>query len=202
MDKRGLPHRTIVGADPTDFMSSPREREDTGRLAFLVAAGILLSRLVGLVRLRVFSHYFGLRSDAADAFNAAFRIPNFLQNLFGEGALSASFIPVYARLLAENRHRDASRLAGAVLGLLALLTAALVLVGVAGTPWLIDLIAPGFHGAKRDLTIRLVRILFPGAALLVLSAWCLGVLNSHRRFLLAYTAPIVWNLCIIAALVR
>jgi putative peptidoglycan lipid II flippase len=55
--------------------------------AFLVASGILLSRLAGLVRLRVFAHYFGLASDAADAFNAAFRIPNFLQNLFGEGAL-------------------------------------------------------------------------------------------------------------------
>ena len=113
MDKRGLPHRTIVGADPTDFMSSPREREDTGRLAFLVAAGILLSRLVGLVRLRVFSHYFGLRSDAADAFNAAFRIPNFLQNPFGEGALSASFIPVYARLLARGDEEDAGEVAGA-----------------------------------------------------------------------------------------
>ena len=65
--------------------------------ASLVATGILLSRIVGLVRDRVFAHYFG-NSDAADAFRAAFRIPNFLQNLFGEGVLSASFIPVYARL--------------------------------------------------------------------------------------------------------
>src|SRR5438270_9284605 len=129
MDKRGLPHRTIVGADPTDFMSSPREREDTGRLAFLVAAGILLSRLVGLVRLRVFSHYFGLRSDAADAFNAAFRIPNFLQNLFGEGALSASFIPVYARLLAHGDEEDAGEVAGAVGALLAVLVSLLCLIG-------------------------------------------------------------------------
>ncbi|MGE3177429.1 MAG: lipid II flippase MurJ, partial [Vicinamibacterales bacterium] len=56
--------------------------------AGLVAAGILLSRLAGFIRLRVFVHYFGLRSEAADAFNAAFRIPNLLQNLFGEGALS------------------------------------------------------------------------------------------------------------------
>jgi len=69
--------------------------------ALVVAAGILLSRLVGLVRDRIFAHYFG-NSDAADAFRAAFRIPNFLQNLFGEGVLSASFIPVYARLNAEE----------------------------------------------------------------------------------------------------
>ena len=67
----------------------------------MVAAGILLSRIVGLVRNRVFAHYFGT-SDAADAFNAAFRIPNFLQNLFGEGVLSASFIPVYAGLRAPR----------------------------------------------------------------------------------------------------
>src|ERR1700729_548244 len=98
------------------------KRESTGRLAFLVAAGILLSRLIGLVRLRVFSHYFGLRSDSADAFNAAFRIPNFLQNLFGEGVLSASFIPVYARLLAEQRHEEASQLAEAIFALLFFIT--------------------------------------------------------------------------------
>jgi putative peptidoglycan lipid II flippase len=166
-----------------------------------VAAGILLSRLAGLVRLQVFAHYFGLESDAADAFNAAFRIPNFLQNLFGEGALSASFIPVYAALVARGERKDADRVAGAVGALLALLVALLVLVGVLATPLLIDAIAPGFKGDKRELTIALVRVLFPGAGLLVLSAWCLGVLNSHHRFLLSYTAPVMWNAAMIATLV-
>ncbi len=173
----------------------------TGRSAFLVAAGILCSRLAGLVRLRVFSHYFGLESDAADAFNAAFRIPNFLQNLFGEGALSASFIPVYAALVARGERHDADRVAGAVATLLALAVAILVLVGVLATPVLIAAIAPGFTGEKRDLTIQIVRVLFPGAGLLVLSAWCLGVLNSHHRFLLSYTAPVMWNAAMIATLV-
>lgn len=167
--------------------------------ALAVATGILLSRLVGLVRDRVFAHYFG-NSDAADAFRAAFRIPNFLQNLFGEGVLSASFIPVYARLNAERRHQEASELAEAVFSLLLLVTAVLVVTGVFATPWLIDLIAPGFHGDKRLLTIQLVQILFPGAALLVLSAWCLGILNSHRRFFLSYAAPVVWNLAMITTL--
>jgi putative peptidoglycan lipid II flippase len=159
----------------------------------------LLSRLVGLIRDRVFAHYFG-NSDAADAFRAAFRIPNFLQNLFGEGVLSASFIPVYARLDAEERHKEASQLAEAIFAILLVITTILVAVGVWSTPWLIDLIAPGFHGAKRDLTIILVQILFPGAALLVFSAWCLGILNSHRRFFLSYAAPVVWNLTMIATL--
>jgi putative peptidoglycan lipid II flippase len=166
-----------------------------------VAAGILLSRLAGLVRLQVFAHYFGLESDAADAFNAAFRIPNFLQNLFGEGALSASFIPVYAALVARGEQKEADRVAGAVGALLALVVAVLVLLGVLATPLLIDAIAPGFTGDKRELTIQLVRILFPGAGLLVLSAWCLGVLNSHHRFLLSYTAPVMWNAAMIATLV-
>jgi putative peptidoglycan lipid II flippase len=76
-----------------------------------------------------------------------------------------------------------------------------VLAGVFATPLLIDAIAPGFKGDKRELTIQLVRILFPGAGLLVLSAWCLGVLNSHHRFLLSYAAPVMWNAAMIATLV-
>jgi putative peptidoglycan lipid II flippase len=172
-----------------------------GAAAVLVAAGMLLSRIAGLVRLRVFAHYFGLQSDAADAFNAAFRIPNFLQNLFGEGALSASFIPVYAGLIAQNKRDEADRVAGAIGALLALLIAGLVLVGVVATPMLIAVIAPGFQGEKRLLTIQIVRILFPGAGLLVLSAWCLGILNSHRKFLLSYAAPVMWNAAMITTLV-
>lgn len=169
--------------------------------AVLVALGIFVSRIFGLVRVRVFSHYFGLVSDAADAFNAGFRIPNLLQNLFGEGALSGSFIPVYSRLLAAGDEEEADRVAGAVAGLLALTVSVIVLVGVLGASWLIDLIAPGFEGEKRLLAIRIVRILFPGAGLLVLSAWCLGILNSHHKFFLSYAAPVVWNLAMIGALV-
>lgn len=168
--------------------------------AAMVATGILLSRLLGLVRQRVFAHFFGT-SLAADAFSAAMRIPNVLQNLFGEGVLSASFIPAYASLVARGEEEEAGRLAGAVFALLALITSVLVLLGVLLTPVLIALIAPGFEGETRQLTIRLVRILFPGIGLLVLSAWCLGILNSHRRFLLSYAAPVAWNLVIIGALV-
>jgi putative peptidoglycan lipid II flippase len=115
--------------------------------------------------------------------------------------LSASFIPVYARLLGRDEREQARRVAGAVFTLLALATSALVLLGVLVTPALIAIIAPGFSGEKREITIRLVRILFPGAGLLVLSAWCLGVLNSHRRFFLSYTAPVLWNVAIIATLI-
>jgi len=161
-----------------------------------VASGIFLSRIAGLVRQRVLAHYLGL-SVGNDAFTAAFRIPNLLQNLLGEGVLSASFIPVYARLRAEGREEESRQVADLVFSFLALVTAVAVLAGVALAGPLTDLVAPGFDGAARDLTIRLVRVLFPGAGLLVLSAWCLGVLNSHRRFFLPYAAPVVWNLGII-----
>lgn len=174
--------------------------ESTGRHAFMVGAGILISRIIGVIRQRVFAHYLGI-SDAAGAFNAAFRIPNFLQNVFGEGALSASFIPVYANLLARGDKEEASRVADAVLTMLALATAVIVLLGVLTTPFFIGLFAHSFDPATRQLTTQLVRIFFPGAGLLVLSAWCLGVLNSHRKFFLSYTAPVVWNLAIIATLI-
>jgi putative peptidoglycan lipid II flippase len=85
--------------------------------------------------------------------------------------------------------------------MLALMVAVIVLLGMLATPFLITAIAPGYSGPKADLTIQLVRILFPGAGLLVLSAWCLGILNSHYKFLLSYAAPVLWNAAMIATLI-
>lgn len=166
--------------------------------AVFVAAGIFLSRIAGLVRTRVFNHYFAGTAEG-DVFTAAMRIPNFLQNLFGEGVLSASFIPVYARLLGEKRGVEADRVAGVIATLLAIVTSLLAMAGMLLSPYLVALIS-GFDGEKRELTVQCVRIIFPGVALLVMSAWCLGVLNSHRRFFLSYVAPVIWNLSIIGAM--
>ncbi len=183
-------------------MSTADARKKPRRGASLVAAGILLSRIAGLIRNHYFSYYFGL-SPAADAFGAALRIPNFLQNLLGEGVLSASFIPVYSGLLAQDKKEEAGRVAGAIFAILALVTSVIVAVGVLATPLLVPLIAQGFQDEeRRTLTISLVRIFFPGTGLLVMSAWCLGILNSHRRFFLSYCAPVVLNAVMIAALLR
>jgi putative peptidoglycan lipid II flippase len=168
--------------------------------AMLASAGILASKLFGLVRERAFAHYFG-NSLEAGVYRAALRIPNFLQNLFGEGVLSLSFIPPFVDLRKRGDDEGALRLAGAVFGLLALVTSLLVALGVWLTPLFIDAVAPGFSGDSRDLAIQLVRILFPGTGLLVMSAWCLGILNSHKRFFLPYAAPVLWNLAIIASMV-
>lgn len=167
--------------------------------AFFVALGILLSRLAGLARERVFAHYLG-NSDAAGAFKAALRIPNFLQNLFGEGVLSASFIPVYSRLRSEKNEEVARKMAGIVGTILALGVSLIVLLGVLCTPYIVDLVAPGYTGDLRALTIQIVQILFPMVGLLVFSAWCLGILNSHRKFFLSYVAPVLWNAAMIATL--
>jgi putative peptidoglycan lipid II flippase len=176
---------------------SPPKRRIGGAVA--VGAGIFLSRIAGLVRTRAIVHYIGLHTAAADAFNAALRIPNLLQNLFGEGVLSASFIPVYARLRAEGRDEDATRLARAVGTLLALVAVAITVAGVLAARPIVDTLIPGANAEERELTVTLLRITFPGVALLVLSAWCLGVLNSHRKFFLSYVSPVLWNAALIAA---
>jgi putative peptidoglycan lipid II flippase len=169
-----------------------------GGAAGIVAAGIFLSRITGFVRQSVLAHYFGT-SAVADALTAGLRIPNILQNLLGEGVLSASFIPVYSKMLGEG-DQDADLLAWAVGAVLAVFVSLLVVLGVAFTPYLIEVIAPGFSAEKRELTIAIVRIVFPGTGILVMSAWCLGVLNSHHRFFASYIAPVFWNLVLIATM--
>jgi putative peptidoglycan lipid II flippase len=181
-----------VAADPT----APRS---SGRSSALIAAGIFLSRLLGLLRQKLIAHYLGA-GWVSDAFNGSFRLTNFIQNLFGEGVLSASFIPVYAKALADGNEEEADRIAGAVGAILALVVSVLVVFGILGAPLFVTLFVGGFKGETRELAIRLTRILFPGAGVFVLSAWCLGILNSHRKFFLSYVAPVFWNVAMIAAL--
>jgi putative peptidoglycan lipid II flippase len=176
-----------------------------------VAAGILLSRLAGLVREQAVAFCFGV-GPHADALTAALRVPNALQNLLGEGALSAAFIPLYSRLEEEGRREEAGRFAGAIFGLLLAAAAGLALAGALLARPLVALLAPGFLGdagavaAGRQavdrfaLSVDAVRILFPMTGCLVLSVWALGVLNSHRRFFLPYFAPVLWNSSMIGAL--
>lgn len=191
---------TTPAPAPSDRPPAPAAHARGGGHAFLVASGIFLSRISGLVRQRVFAYYLG-SGAVAGVFNAALRIPNLLQNLLGEGVLSSSFIPVYANLLARREDEEADRVAGAVAGLLAAAVAVLVAVGILATPLIVELVTPGLSGEDHALAVRLVRILFPATGTLVLSAWCLGVLNSHRRFFLSYAAPVVMNGAVIAALV-
>lgn len=186
--------------------ATPPPRSGGGALA--VAAGIFASRILGLVREGAVAFVFGV-GPIADVWRTALRAPNALQNLLGEQTLSATMIPIYSRLLAEDREEDAGRFAGAIFGLLLAAVVVLVALGVIFAPALVAVLTPGFLGDaakvaageasvdRYPLLVAAVRILFPMTGLLVLSAWALGILNSHRRFLLSYSAPVVWNVAIL-----
>lgn len=183
--------------------SATARRSRSGRFASLVGAGIFISRLTGLLREQVLRALLGLDNPVAEAFSAALGMPKVLQNLMGEGTLSASFVPVYSETLGDGdaAAEEAAELRGAVFGLLVTAVVVLVLIVVATAPWLAAILLPGFEdGAKLDLTVRLSRMMAIGIGFIVLGAWCLGVLNSHRKFFLSYVAPAVWNIAIIAAL--
>ncbi|HEY4121668.1 MAG TPA: murein biosynthesis integral membrane protein MurJ [Byssovorax sp.] len=178
---------------------APAPGPSAARSAAMVNAGMILARLVGLVRQNVQAHYFGT-SAYADVIAAAFRVGNITQNLLGEGTLSASFIPVYAKLRAAGKPQEAKHFALAALGLLLVVVGVASALGAAGAPWLAWLIAAGFDAERLDGTARLVRVVFPMTGLLVLSAWALGVLNAHRRFFLPYAAPVLWSVAQIVGL--
>jgi len=159
-----------------------------------VAAGILLSRIAGVGREIGIAIALGGIGPVADAFRFAMRIPNVLQNLLGEGALSASFIPVYAKLVGDGEQEQADRLAGTIASLLVAATAVLVGAGVLLARPLVWLFTSWENsGEQYELAVTLTRITTVGLGFLVLSAWCLGILNSHRRFFLPYVAPVLWN---------
>ena len=190
-----------MAAAPGDpGVDAPAPPARSGASALLVGLGILLSRIVGLVRERVLATYFGTGLHA-DVFAAGMRLPNVLQNLLGEGTLSASFIPAYSALLGQGRTREAGRVAGAAFGLLLAIAGAIALVGVLLAPLIVSVFTPGLTGQRRELLIVVVRITFPMTGVLVLSAWALGILNSHRHFFLPYFAPVLWNAAIIGAFV-
>ena len=171
----------------------------TSGKAAVVAAAIFLSRISGLVRERVIATSFGSGMHA-DIFGAALRIPNVIQNLLGEGTLTASFVPVYARLVALGRNDEAGRVAGALFALLLALAAGISILGLLTAPGIVAILTPGFTGARRELMIGTIRLLFPMVGFLVLSAWALSILNSHRKFFIPYVAPVLWNAAIIAGL--
>lgn len=176
-----------------------------------VALGILSSRAFGFLRESVLAFFFGA-GPHADVFRIALRGPNLLQNLLGEQTLSASFIPIYSRMVGAGKEEAAGRFAGAILGLLMAVASTVAVLGVVFAEPIVAILAPGYLGDaarvarglaevdRYSLAVTAVRIVFPMTAVLVLSAWTLGVLNSHRRFFLAYFAPVLWNISIILAL--
>lgn len=157
------------------------------------AAGIMISRVSGLLREILLGAVLPITAPAATAFRIAMRIPNVIQNLLGEGSLAASFVPVYAKLVEEKQEAEARRVAGGVLGLLALLITIIVAMLVIGAEVIVNVLGHAQSDEVKELAVKLLRITAPGIGLLGISAWCLGILNSHRQYFLSYVAPTLWN---------
>ncbi len=158
----------------------------------MIGTGIFISRIAGFARDVVFASFFG-NTGLADVWRVSLKAPNVIQNLLGEGTLSASVIPVYAELLEQGREEDAGRFAGASLGLLMVVAGGAALLGILFAPILVPVLLFRWDAEKVALTTTMVQILFPMMALLVVSAWALAILNSHRRFFVSYAAPVAWN---------
>jgi putative peptidoglycan lipid II flippase len=166
----------------------------------IVMFGIGVSRLFGLVREQVIAYFFG-RAATYSAFVAAYKLPNLMRVLLGEGNLSASLIPVLAERMRAADPGEARRLAQSVFGLLLLTVGLITLVGVLAAPALAWVVAPGFGPELRALVERLIRILFPTVAFLVAGAWCMGILHVNGRFFWPNFAPLFWSVISAAALI-
>ncbi len=171
----------------------PSTERPSGRNALIIGGGIFLSKISGLIRELILAGFLGTRV-AADAFKAALQIPGLLQNILGEGTLSASFVPTYSRLVDNHEtEKESGIVAGTVATFLGLITSIIVLVGILAARPITKVLLPLLPDETFDLTVDLVRVMWAGLGFIVLSSWCLGVLNAHRKFFLSFAAPILWN---------
>ena len=172
----------------TSRSSEPAERS-AGRGAAVLMVGTLASRVTGLLRNSLLNQLFDAR--ITDAFTVAWRVPNLFRELLAEGALSNSFVPVYARL--RSGGEEARRLAGALLTLLVLINGLLVLAATLAAPWIVQLLLGEAGSVDADLAVRLTRAVFPFLFAVSLSAWAMGILNAEERFFAPAWAPVALN---------
>jgi putative peptidoglycan lipid II flippase len=170
--------------------------------ASVVALAALISRVLGLLRDRVFAASFGA-GETLDAFFAAFRLPDLIYQFLITGALTAVFIPAFARELhkrgkiARPGNPQAFAFAHSIFSVVMVILTALATLFALGAPWLMPLIAPGFASEQQEIVIRLTRIMLLQPILLGVSSILSGVLNSFRRFVAYAMAPVIYNLGII-----
>ncbi|MDE0308411.1 MAG: murein biosynthesis integral membrane protein MurJ [Acidiferrobacterales bacterium] len=186
--------------EPRESQSQPR---GTGKLLKSTAAFgsmTVVSRITGLIRDIVFAQLMG-STYIADAFFVAFRIPNFFRRIFGEGAFSAAFVPVYTQQQATSNQSEVQGFLDLVTGRLAAVLIILSAVGVIFSPLVISILAPGFRGDidKFQLTVDSLRLTFPYVLFVCLVALSAGILNTHGRFAAPAATPILLNVSLIAS---
>lgn len=166
----------------------------------IVSLMTFVSRISGLLRDVVMANLIG-PGAMADAFFVAFRIPNFLRRIFGEGAFSQAFVPVFSELTERNT-AEARQFVNASAGILGLVTLLMSVVGIVFAPFIVRLFAPGFldEPEKFAVTVESLRIMFPYLFCISLVAMSAGVLNTLNRFAIPAVTPVLLNLCLIAAM--
>jgi putative peptidoglycan lipid II flippase len=183
-----------------------RDRERLTRSAGTVSIGVMVSRVLGLVREQVLAYLFSARI-VLDAFYAAFRLPNLFRDMFGEGALSKAFVSTFSEIQEKEGNDAALRLVSVVLNAMILVMAALSLAGILYADGLVAWVFPGAgfdtplapdesygFATKRDLTVRLTQIMFPFIFFASLAALVMGVLNARGRFLVPALASAFFNI--------
>src|SRR6185369_1092885 len=172
--------------------STRAERLNT-KAAGIVGLAVLCSRILGLAREQIFAALFG-GGRLMDAFTIAFRIPNLLRDLFAEGALSTAFITTFTKTIATDGDKAAWRLANKVATMTVIMLSVITILGIVTAPWLVHVLAPGFHGEKAELTITLTRIMYPFILLVSLAALVMGMLNAKEVFGLPAMASSFFNM--------
>ncbi len=159
----------------------------------IMSVAIFLSRILGLVRDQVMAAFFGT-SYVNDAFNIAFNIPNLLRRLFGEGALSTAFVPIYNEMGIKRGKQYQILFAINLLTVLSLILLALSVIGVVAAPLIIKVIYPGLSVQTSDLAVKLTYILFPYLFLIGLSSTMIAILNSHDYFFITGLSSALLNI--------
>lgn len=191
---------------PSPSASVPKDGVDAdpvriGRAVGIVGGATLLSRVLGAVRDMVIASFLGA-GLVSDAFVAAFRVPNLLRRLFGEGSLSIAFVPVYTDCLYRQGRPEADRLAASAMRLLALAMTIGVILLMVAAPWVVRLLAPGFaqHADKFSLSVGLTRMMVPYVFFIGMMALCMGILNVLGHFAAPALAPVFLNVAMITAI--
>lgn len=176
------------------------EKKEVAKAAGKMSTGTFISRVTGFIRDIVLAKIFGA-TGLTDAFFVAYRIPNLLRELFAEGSVSAGFIPIFTEYLTKEGKEEAKRLAGVVFAFLLSVLFIVCLLGILLAPYIASAVARGFMNEpeKFQLTIKLIRIMFPFLLFISLAALAMGTLNSLRSFFIPALAPAFFNLAIIAA---
>jgi len=167
------------------------------RSAGIIGFATVISRVLGFVRDIIIAGFFGT-ARYAEAFVVAFRIPNMLRDLIGEGAANAAFVPVLSEYM-ETKKEEFWELANVILNLLLIILSAITIAGIAASPLIVRLIAPGFLGdpEKFAVTVKLTRLMFPYVLLIGLTAYAMGVLNSLKHFSTPAFGPCLLNMAVI-----